>query len=125
MEVKDSEAQGRHREVGSEGSVEERYGLTGGIAPANQFRLSFAGSEDGEAETVTCRVAKPLWRKTNRTSGPQGLNLTEPPGAGPHAGWCDRGGWATVSSFRHLRGASLPLVAPLEPIRASGNERVA
>ena len=26
MEVKDSEAQGRHREVGSEGSVEQRYG---------------------------------------------------------------------------------------------------
>ena len=27
MEVKGSEAQGRHREVGSEGSVEQRYGL--------------------------------------------------------------------------------------------------
>jgi len=26
MEVKGSEAQGRHREVGSEGSVEQRYG---------------------------------------------------------------------------------------------------
>ena len=26
MEVKSSEAQGRHREVGSEGSVEQRYG---------------------------------------------------------------------------------------------------
>ena len=25
MEVKDSEAQGRHREVGSEGSVEQMY----------------------------------------------------------------------------------------------------
>src|SRR6516225_5158675 len=47
----------------------------GGTAPANQLRLSFAGSEDGEAETETCRAAKPRWRKTNRTSGPHGLNL--------------------------------------------------
>src|SRR5882672_6645523 len=45
------------------------------MAPANQLRLSFVGSEDGEAETETCRAAKLLWRKTNRTSGPQGLNL--------------------------------------------------
>jgi hypothetical protein len=30
----------------------------GGIAPANQLRLSFAGSEDGEAETETRRAAK-------------------------------------------------------------------
>ena len=42
----------------------------GGIAPANQLRLSLTGSEDGEAETETCRVAKPLWRKTPRPSGP-------------------------------------------------------
>ena len=42
------------------------------MAPANQLRLSFIGSQDGEAETVTCRAAKPLWRKTNRTSSPQG-----------------------------------------------------
>jgi hypothetical protein len=187
MEVKGSEAQGRHRKVGSEGSVEQRYGpmyknrirglrrrtswqlttksvsikdaggksggsriesgrayrgrsaasrgfttegevihsdpaaevssgrsthvseegpnrkqgqsnvgLTGGTAPANQPRLSFAGSEDGEAETETCRVAKPLWRTTYRTSGPSGLNLTEPPGADPHAGWCGRGEWVTT-----------------------------
>ncbi len=47
----------------------------GGTAPANQLRLSFTGSEDGEAETETCRAAKPLWRTTTRTSGPQGLNL--------------------------------------------------
>src|SRR5215469_1231533 len=66
------------------------------MAPANQLRLSSAGSEDGEAETETCRVAKPLWRKTTRTSGPQGLYLTEPPGADPHAGWCGRGEWATT-----------------------------
>ena len=66
------------------------------MAPANQLRLSLAGSEDGEAETETCRVAKPLWRKTNRPSGPPGLNLTEPPGADPHAGWCGRGEWATT-----------------------------
>jgi hypothetical protein len=46
----------------------------GGTAPANQLRLSFAGSEDGEAETETCRAAKPLWRTTTRTSSPRGLN---------------------------------------------------
>src|SRR5260370_13357790 len=47
----------------------------GGTAPANQLRLSFTGSEDGEAETETCRAAKPLWRTTTRTSGPEELNL--------------------------------------------------
>jgi hypothetical protein len=47
----------------------------GGTAPANQLRLSFTGSEDGEAETETCRAAKPLWRTMTRTSGPPGLNL--------------------------------------------------
>src|SRR5260370_1614546 len=47
----------------------------GGTAPANQLRLSFTGSEDGEAETETSRAAKLLWRTTTRTSGPQGLNL--------------------------------------------------
>jgi hypothetical protein len=47
----------------------------GGTAPANQLRLSITGSEDGEAETETCRAAEPLWRTTTRTSGPSGLNL--------------------------------------------------
>jgi hypothetical protein len=47
----------------------------GGTAPANQLRLSFADSEDGEAETEACKAAKPLWRTTTRPSGPQGLNL--------------------------------------------------
>src|SRR5271157_328751 len=47
----------------------------GGTAPTNQLRLSFTGSEDGEAETATCRAAKPLWRTRTRTTGPQGLNL--------------------------------------------------
>src|SRR6266436_9469633 len=46
----------------------------GGTAPANQLRLSFTGSEDGEAATETCRAAKPLWRTTTRTSGPKGRN---------------------------------------------------
>src|SRR6516162_10006213 len=66
------------------------------MAPANQPRLSLTGSEDGEAETETSRAAKPLWRKTNRPSGPPGPNLTEPPGADPHAGWCGRGERAIV-----------------------------
>jgi hypothetical protein len=46
-------------------------------------KLGSRGSEDGEAETEICRAAKPSWRTTTRTSGPQGLNLTEPPGADP------------------------------------------
>jgi hypothetical protein len=33
-------------------------GPDGFTAPANQLRLSFVGSEDGEAETETCRAAK-------------------------------------------------------------------
>src|SRR5262249_11510369 len=33
-------------------------------------------------------------RKTTRTSGPQGLNLTEPPDAAMSR-WCGRGEWAT------------------------------
>jgi hypothetical protein len=39
---------------------------------------------------------KEVWRETTRTSGPQGHNLIEPPGADPHAGWCGRGAWATT-----------------------------
>jgi len=39
--------------------------------------MSLAG-EDDEAETETCRVAKPL-AKTNRTSGPQGPLLRNRP----------------------------------------------
>src|ERR1700757_248584 len=66
------------------------------MAPANQLRLSFAGSEDGEAETETCRAAKPLWRTTTRTSRPFRAQLAEPPYADPHVRWCGRGGRATV-----------------------------
>jgi len=40
----------------------------GGMAPVNQLRLSFTGSEDGEAETETGRAAKPLRRTTTWTS---------------------------------------------------------
>src|SRR5271155_3170538 len=66
----------------------------GGTAPANQLRLSFTGSEDGEAETETCRAAKPLRRTTTRSSrpGPCGLNLlnrrmrTRPYGGGGGGG---------------------------------------
>src|SRR5437016_7786411 len=68
----------------------------GGTAPANQLRLSFTGSEDGEAETETCRAAKPLWRTTTRTSRPVRAQLTEPPYADPHVRWCGRGEWATT-----------------------------
>jgi len=44
------------------------------MAPANQLRLSFAGSEDGEAETETCRAAKPCGERRIEPHGPQGLN---------------------------------------------------
>src|SRR5258708_15042849 len=63
----------------------------GGIAPANQPRLSFTGSEDGEAETETCRAAQPLWRTTTRTLRPVRAQLTEPPYADPHVRWFGRG----------------------------------
>src|SRR6266852_1181875 len=67
----------------------------GGTAPANQLRLSFTGSDDGEAETETCRAAKPLWRTTTRTLRPARAQLAEPPYADPHVRWCGRGGRAT------------------------------
>ena len=60
----------------------------GGTAPANQLRLSFTGSEDGEAATETCRAAKPLWRTKTRTSGPQGLNLLNRPMRTRMSGGC-------------------------------------
>src|SRR5438445_11816391 len=68
----------------------------GGTAPANQLRLSFTGSEDGEAATETCRVAKPLWRTMTRTSGPLRAQLTEPPYADPPVRWCGRGEQVTA-----------------------------
>src|SRR5882762_6038414 len=68
----------------------------GGTAPANQLRLSFAGSEDGEAETETCRAAKPLWRTTTRTLRPVKAQLAEPPYADPPVRWCGRGEQVTA-----------------------------
>jgi len=53
------------------------------MAPANQLRLSFVGSEDGEAETETCRAAKLLWRKDASNLRPARAQLTEPPYADP------------------------------------------
>jgi len=44
-----------------------------GMAPVNQLRLSFTGSEDGEAETETGRAAKLIdWRHAANDD----LNLT-------------------------------------------------
>jgi hypothetical protein len=45
----------------------------GGIAPANQPRLSFTGSEDGEAETETGRAAKPLANDDSNLTALAGL----------------------------------------------------
>ena len=59
MEVKGSEAQGRHRKVGSEGSVEQRYGpmdknwigglrrRTSGQVIAKSVSIKDAGSKSG------------------------------------------------------------------------------
>ena len=82
------------------------------MAPANQPRLSFVGSEDGEAETETCRAAKLLWRKTNRLSGPQGLNLTEPPYADPLVRWRGRGGRVIVPPIPIYSGVGAEVKAP-------------
>jgi hypothetical protein len=41
----------KHR--GNRKREQQNLGLMSGTAPANQSRLSFAGSEDGEAETAT------------------------------------------------------------------------
>jgi hypothetical protein len=48
-------------------------------------------SEDGEAETETCRAAKPLWRTMTRTSGPQGPNLLNRPMRTRMSRWRGRG----------------------------------
>src|SRR5712664_3049010 len=80
----------------------------GGTAPANQLRLSSAGSEDGEAETETCRAAKPLWRTTTRTLRPVRAQLAEPPYADPHVRWCGRGEWATTPPMPILCSAISP-----------------
>src|SRR5712672_147664 len=86
----------------------------GGIAPANQPRLSFTGSEDGEAETETGRAAKPLWRTTTRISRPLRAYLTEPPYADPPVRWCGRGERVTAPPIP----IDMPLSALLRPIGA-------
>jgi len=69
MEVKGSEAQGRHREVGSEGSVEQRYGpmdknwirglrcRTSGQMIAKSVSIKNAGGKSGGR--VCERIHKP------------------------------------------------------------------
>src|SRR5260221_1572910 len=88
----------------------------GGTAPANQPRLSFTGSEDGEAETETCRAAQPLWRTTTRTLRPVRAQLTEPPYADPHVRWCGRGERVTAPPMPIVcRGAPPSLLCHPEP----------
>jgi hypothetical protein len=83
-----------------------------GKAPANQLRLSFTDSKDGEAETETCTAAKPLWRTMTRTSGPRGLNLLNRP-MQTHVGWCGRGEQVTAPPM------------PIEPKAAADEIRLA
>ena len=49
----------------------------GGTAPANQLRLSFTGSQDGEAETETCRAAKLLVANDDSNLRPVRAQLAE------------------------------------------------
>src|SRR5438477_12618697 len=73
MEVKGSKAQGRHREVGSEGSVEQRYGpmhknRIRGLRRRTRWQMTtksvsikYAGGKSGGrvAEAVECIAAEP------------------------------------------------------------------
>jgi hypothetical protein len=68
----------------------------GGTAPANQLRLSFTGSEDGEAETETCRAAKLLVANDDSNLRPVRAQLAEPPYADPPVRWCGRGEQVTA-----------------------------
>src|SRR5580658_10577361 len=62
----------------------------GGTAPAHQPRLSFTGSEDGEAETETWS-GEALVANDDSTLRPARAQLTEPPYADPPVRWCGRG----------------------------------
>jgi len=55
MEVKDSEAQGRHREVGSEGSVEQRRG------PMNKNRMKRPTVPDELASDSEAHIHQGHW----------------------------------------------------------------
>jgi hypothetical protein len=55
MEVKGSEAQGRHREVGSEGSVEQRYG------PMDKNRILRPTALDERASDREVRIHQKRW----------------------------------------------------------------
>jgi len=55
MEVKGSEAQGRHREVRSEGSVEQRYG------PMNKNRMKRPTASDESATDDEVRIHQGRW----------------------------------------------------------------
>jgi hypothetical protein len=100
MEVKGSEAQGRHREVGSEGSVKQTRG------PMNKNRMR--GLQCRANEPV---IAKPISIKgtggrssETHSASPNGKRPAhgflwdqpiEPPYADPHVRWCGRGDWVT------------------------------
>jgi hypothetical protein len=58
-------------------------------APANQLRLSSAGSEDGEAETKNLSSGEATVANDDSNLRPSRAQLTEPPDAGPHVlvGW--------------------------------------
>ncbi len=80
------------------------------MAPANQLRLSFVGSEDGEAETETCRAAKLLWRKDASNLRPARAQLTEPPYADPlTVVWQGRTGDRSPYAYYSIRRFSITI----------------
>jgi hypothetical protein len=67
----------------------------GGTAPAHQPRLSFTGSEDGEAETETWS-GEALVANDDSTLRPARAQLAEPPYADPPVRRCGRGEQVTA-----------------------------
>src|SRR5580692_2009271 len=67
----------------------------GGTAPAHQPRLSFTGSEDGEAETETWS-GEALVATDDSKLRPARAQLAEPPYADPPVRWCGRGEQVTA-----------------------------
>ena|ERR1700751_3514693 len=63
----------------------------GGTAPANQPRLSFTGSEDGEAENGSLQNGEALVANDDSTLRPARAQLAEPPYADSPVQWCGRG----------------------------------
>src|ERR1700751_717936 len=80
----------------------------GGTAPANQPRLSFTGSEDGEAENGSLQNGEALVANDDSTLRPARAQLAEPPYADSPVRWCGRG--------EQVPAPPIPIGAFLSPI---------